>query len=259
MVLVIQDIVFGCALFIFSFAWLLILNMRSKTGHGPQIRRLEALDGIDKAVARCRELGRKFALGNEGATTGGGSAPVDTAAGFGVLDYAIRACVRDDVEPLVTLYSGMEQPSQYLNMLETDYTSGGKADKFRSEMLQVPSNYMIAAVTALAGLFRREHPAAACYQVASYMGAVIADGIIADGGVVILATAGTSNVSLAGLVSDYSFLGEELYAAGAMMSKDTMTISSLGVQDMSKFIFLGFVAVYLVSWIAHLLPSTFFV
>jgi len=39
---------------------------------------------------------------------------------------------------------------------------------------------------------------------------------------------------------DYTLIGEELYAAGAYLSKEPMLVSALKVQDFGKFLFITF-------------------
>jgi hypothetical protein len=56
------------------------------------------------------------------------------------------------------------------------------------------------------------------------------------------------------LLCDYSFLGEEMFAAGAQISQDPMTLSSLQVMDFAKMIFAGVLVLFTVLALGGALP-----
>jgi hypothetical protein len=228
---------FGAGLIIFNAVILQWFISRIRGGRKPFIRKMQGLVGIDEAAGRCAEMGQRFAANVSGNLTGSQSHTV--AAGYSILSYAMRACARTGAEPVIPYYGSAMVLPMYYNIVEQAYAAEGQSDAYRSEFVQqialsYASNFTYMG--AIAALLDRGNIGATMWvgQVAS-VNAVAAsvDGISIQG------TGYLSNIMITGLIADYSFIGEELFAAGAMISENPMMMASIQGMDLDKYIALG--------------------
>ena len=231
------QIAFGVGLFVFNAIILQWFIARIKGGKKPYIRKMQGLVGIEEAAGRCAEMGQRFAANCSGALTGSQSHTV--AAGYGILGYAMRACARTGAEPLVPFYGSAEVLPMYYNIIEQAYAQEGQSEAYRPEYVeQIALSYAsnFTYLGAVAAMLERSNIGATLWlgQVAS-VNAVVAevDGISIQG------TGYLSNIMITGLLCDYSFIGEELFAASAMISENPMMAASIQGMDLDKYITLG--------------------
>jgi len=210
---------------------------RSRRGKVPQIRKLAALDAIDEAVARSIEMGKAihFTQGNRSDLTRADVLP-QTLAGISVLSYIATLCARHGGDLIVTAAVPQIVPVSE-DTVKTAYIAEGKGEEYRPDIVQyLGSGYQIGLIGTLA----RHKPGANIYigglgAEALYLVEVgNIYGCINIGG-----TARPIQLPFVVAGSDYFLVAEEMFAAGAYLSKDPIAIGSIAGEDISRYIVMG--------------------
>jgi hypothetical protein len=237
------ELAFGAGLILFNGVILQWFISRIRAGKKPFIRKMQGLIGIEEAAGRCAEMGQRFACNVSGSLTGSQSHTV--AAGYSILTYAMRACARTGAEPVIPYYGSAEVLPMYYNIVEQAYAAEGQSEAYRPEYVQqialsYASNFTYMG--AIAALLDRGNIGATLWvgQVAS-VNSVVAE----VNGISIQGTGYLSNIMITGLIADYSFIGEELFAAGAMISQNPMMMASIQGMDIDKYIALGLMVLFI--------------
>jgi hypothetical protein len=226
----------------FSF-WLLLVIVgcmaysmwRAKSGKRITIRKIAGLDAIEEAIGRSTEMGRPvhFCPGIGG--VGAAEAP-QTFAGLALMGYVGHLTAKFDVPMIVTI----RQPEVFPMAEETvrqAYLEEGKSDSYDATNIRFLSNQQFAYAAALFGILSRERPAANFMMGAFWAEALLLAEVGTEiGALQVTGTASLSQVPFFVASSDYTLIGEELYAAAAYLSQDTMQLGSILGQDIAKAI-----------------------
>lgn len=211
----------------------LLLRKTRNGGTLPKIRRLAGLDAIDEAIGRSTEMGRPtiFANGSNGLDD------AQTIASFPVLSYAARSCARYDTKLIAVSYV----PSVYPVMeaiVRTSYLEAGKGDSYdQINTVRFIASGWGAAASALQGTMRREKVSACLYMGAFFAETTMICEVGASlGAIQVAGTAQTAQLPFMISSCDYTLIGEELYAAGAYLSKDDVQKVNLVALDYAKFL-----------------------
>lgn len=246
-----EEFAFGVGLTAFAFLLLMYLYPRVKSGKVPEIRRLAALDGIEEAVGRCAEMGQKVAMESRGGVVG--RTADQGVAGFAIVGHAARLCARMGAEPVIPLTGtrGTTIPV-YWSILEAAYEAEGRPEAYTNDFVTViASGSGYSNLPAMGAFLQRENVGATLI----FGNITLINPVFADiDGIAIQGTVALSNIMIVALLCDYSLLGEEMFAAGAMLSKDPMTLASLRDMDALKFVFSGGILLFLVLHLAGALP-----
>lgn len=227
---------------VFSFWFLLVIvacilysMWRAKQGRRIHIRKIAGLDALEEAVGRSTEMGRPVhycpGIGGVGAV----EAPM-TFAGLAIMSYVSHLTARFDVPMIVTI----RQPEVFPMAEETvrqAYLEEGKSDAYDPNNVRFLSSQQFAYAAALFGIMAREKPAANFMMGAFWAEALMLAEVGAEvGALQITGTASLSQVPFFVASSDYTLIGEELFAAAAYLSQDSMQLGSILGQDLSKAI-----------------------
>lgn len=224
--------------FILSGAMYYYLDKIRKGKPLPQIRSLSAFDAIEEGVGRAVETGKMvFVESGFGTLTRGQFAPM-TMAGMNVLRYTARLCAERDAK-LQFGATGTEILPLAEGIIEETYKVAGKGDDFSTDMVHyfgagfagnmAEATYMVeegCACLIMVGAF-----STSCLVL---LGASRRSGAIAIGG-----TGRWIMMYAFGVASDYIFVLEDIYAAGALASGDKTVITTLAVEDTLKAIILA--------------------
>lgn len=241
------------------FAWCFL---RAKKGRLPYIRRMAGIDAIEEAVGRATEMGRPvlFIPGIQDMDD------VQTMAGLQILGHVAKTAAEYDTRLDVPVSRSLVMATSR-EIIKEAYTSSGRPDSYRDDIVTYQTNEQFAYVATVSGGIIREKPAA-CF----YVGAFFAESLLlaetgnAIGAIQIAGTAMTHQIPFFIAACDYTLIGEELFAAGAYMSKDPALCAALHGQDLAKLaavlcIALGSIlataATLTNSAHVHLLASTF--
>jgi len=235
---------------IFSGAFLLlsailILGMIEyhKRGRAVHLRRIAALDAIDEAVARATETGRPV-LQHGGADPTGN----DTIANFSIMNYIARNCARRGTDYIVAARSVSGLPV-IKEIVGGAYEAEGKLDVYdEDKAIRFGSTEQFAFASFFMDTVATEKPAFT-FMAGGLSGEALTlcESAVLAGSIVISGSTGQLAVLFA--ASDYFLIAEELYAAGAYLSGDSLRMGSLAGEDYLKMILvaLGVIGIILVT------------
>ena len=220
-----------CATFMFFI-------QRAKKGRVSSIRRLAGLDAIEEAVGRATEMGRPVhfstGFGHYGLTNP--SYASQHLAGLSVLGY-VSELVAERKATLIASIAHPEMIPLYEDIIKQAYIRRGAPELFKPDTVRFLSSYQLAFAAGVMGLLLKEKVASSVI-----IGTFMAESLLfSEAGAVAgcLQVAGTANVSqlpfFAG-ICDYTLIGEDIYAAGAYVSKDPVLVGSIAGQDVGKIL-----------------------
>ncbi len=211
-----------------------ILIPRIKSGKfSPEIRRLPAMDAIDEAVGRATELGKPIVY------SPGTPERVDDAqtfASLGILSHVAKQAAKYECELIVTCNGAWLHPLLD-EVVRQAYISEGKQDAYRPDSVRFLAENLSAYASGVLGIMNREGAAVNMMIGAWWAQAlIIAEGGFHTGAIQIGATAHTHQLAFFVTACDYCLIGEEIYAAGAYISREPVLLGTLLIQDWGKLL-----------------------
>jgi len=233
--------IFGAVFLLISFLIIYLYMTKAVKVSVPKIRTMAGLEAIPESIGRAAETGRPVhytpgTAGFSGATAGFAA---QTFAGLSVLTYVSRLTAKYKVPLYVTLAYGEHIPLVE-SILRESYTFEGRPEAVATEtkILYFPiatSNAPYAS--GVLGLFERVKPASNIMIGPFYFEALaIAEQGFIEGAMQIAGTAMTYQIPFFVVACDYTLIGEEIFAAGAVVSQDKPLLGSIAGQDIVKII-----------------------
>jgi hypothetical protein len=198
------------------------------------IRKIAGLDAVDEAVGRATEMGRKilFIPGTSDMDN------VMTLAGIAILGRVARLTAQYET-PLDVPVSRSLVMVACRETVRESYLAEGRPDVYSDSMVYYLTDDQFGYAAALEGIMVRERPATIFMQGNFYAESLIlAETGNSIGAIQIAGTAQASQLPFFVAASDYTLLGEELFVAGAYLSKEPRQLGSLKGQDVGKAIIL---------------------
>lgn len=205
----------------------------------PEIRKIPALDAIDEAVGRAAELGKSvlFTTG-QGGIEGGRKGPA-TLSGMNVLSALALKCAELGV-PLVQIVEQANILPVQESVTQEAYLLAGKLEDYSPENIQFAGGKSQAWEIAVLAALHRENVGATVHVGYFDHSAVIVAGAGAEAGAFqIGGTNAVKQIAFFIALCDYTFIAEEVLAAGAYLSKDPIPLGSLVAEDWTKIIAIG--------------------
>jgi hypothetical protein len=229
----------------FSFDILLLLGIavityiylqRASRGEVPKLRVPPALKAVDEIVGRATEMGRPITYCTSYVGLMYSSMALQNLAGIAVLGHMAKLAAEYDAEIIGCFATGDLQLVAE-DVVRENYIAAGKPEKEVDMRFLTPMEYAYASATM--GIMRREKIAGNVM-----LGAIAGENVLwgataAELGAIQLGGMAISQVCFFVALCDYVLIGEELYAAGAVLSEDETLISALASEDIGKFILLG--------------------
>jgi len=203
----------------------------ARKGKSISIRRVAGLDALDEAVGRATEMGMGIHY-----TMGLQAFEADTFASFEILRYAATQAAKRDVPIIVTNFRAAIHPITE-EIVRNAFLGEGKPESYKADNVRFLAEQQLAYASGVIGVLEREKIAANLM-----FGPFFAESlIIAETGQKMgcIQVAGTSRVAQLPFfitVSDYTLLGEELFAASAYLSRQPALLGSLMAQDFGKLV-----------------------
>ncbi|MBU1626874.1 hypothetical protein KKB18_05845, partial [bacterium] len=243
------DVYHWNSLFLVLFFTSVVIFFIAKARKDPDslfIRRISSLDAIEEAVGRSTEMGRKMFY------IPGISDISDpqTIASLSILGHVAKVTAEYGAELEVPNKDPLTMATAR-EIVKEAYLKAGRPDAFREDMVNYVTYDQFAYTAGVNGKMVRERPAANFF-----IGWFAAESLIlaetgqSTGAIQVAGTAQIDQLPFFVAACDYTMIGEELYAAGAYLSKDPMTLGSIKAQDLvKKYIILifGVISVILVS------------
>jgi hypothetical protein len=212
--------------------------LRAKKGAELFIRRIPGIDAIDEAVGRAVELGRPLSF-----TTGITTISPLLYACLGVLRYIGRKAAVF-ASHLFIPCSDAQVLALTDATLQSAYRTEKKFTSYNPAALRFLSDEQFAYASGYQGLIHRENVGAA-FLFGSFAAEslILAEAGQQVGAIQVAGTVSPEQIPFFLTACDYTLIGEELYAAGAYLSKDPVQTGSLRGQDIAKCVILVLIAV----------------
>ncbi len=224
-----------------SFVTLLIISgsvfymiYRARGGYRFKVRRVPGIDVIDEAIGRATEMGRPVHITNGLAKLYESTAP-QTIAGLSVLRYVATKCAENGI-PLITTIYVPETIPLVTEMYREVSLVANNPDWYNEYNIRYMSSHRFSYATGVQGVLQREKVGAS-FLVGRFMAEalIFAESGYLCGAMQVAGTASTSQTPFFVAACDYCLLGDEIYAAGAYLSGDSMQVASIAGQDVGKY------------------------
>ncbi|MDA8245068.1 MAG: hypothetical protein M0025_13230 [Elusimicrobia bacterium] len=196
------------------------------------IRRIAGLDAIDEAIGRATEMGK----------------PIYYIPGIGTMSQISTIAstfILGEISKKVAQYDSFVKVPHYdpivmtvcKEVVKQSYLEAGRPDSYRDDINQFVSADQFSYAASVDGMITREKPAA-CFFMGYFMAEslLLAEVGATTGAIQIAGTDIEHQLPFFFTACDYTLIGEELYAAGAYLSKEPMLMSALKVQDFGKLV-----------------------
>ena len=201
----------------------------AKKGRKISVRRIPGIDAIDDAIGRTVELGRPISF-TSGLT---GISPLLYAC-LGSLKYIAKRAAVYRSKFLVPCSDPQSLPL-IESTVQSAYKSEKKFSQFNPNSIRFLSEDQFAYAAGYMGLTHRENVGAAfLFGHFAAESLILAEAGQQIGAKQVAATTDAAQVPFFITACDYTLIGEELYAAGAYLSKDPVQTGSLKGQDFGK-------------------------
>lgn len=227
--------IFALATMIFLSAVALFMMRRAKQGKVPQIKRIAGLDAIDEAVGRATEMGKPvhFTIGHAAGGLSGAMA-AQILAGLSVLGYVGELTAKYGARIFATVAQPDTLPL-HEEILRLAYQKQGKPDALAPDAVRFISIDLYAYSAGVLGEIEREKPAANIMIGPFWMESLLfTESGFRQGAIQIAGTARTSQIPFFVATCDYTLIGEEIFAAGAYLSKEPSQVATIAAQDIGK-------------------------
>ncbi|MBM3288034.1 MAG: hypothetical protein FJY88_11890 [Candidatus Eisenbacteria bacterium] len=226
-------------LFLFFCTLVLVFISLARRGGRLYIRKIAGLNAIDEAVGRATELGKKVLYVP-------GIMSLDenqTIASLAVLGHVARMTARYNTE----LDVPNKDPLTFAAARETvkeAYMAEGRPDLYNDRLVHYVTYDQFAYTASVTGIMVREKPAAN-FLIGSFYAEslLLAEMGQSTGAIQIAGTAEIAQLPFFVCSCDYTLIGEELYAAGAYLSREPAQLGSIKGQDITK----AAVGVYIIT------------
>lgn len=202
----------------------------------PSFRKLAGLDALPEMVGRAAETNKSVHF-----TTGGGGSLTDPVlpqlvAAMAVLGHVSELCAKYSVRVVYTVFLSEMIPIA-TEVMRAGYLRAGKEDAFDAEtQVRYMSGDQFAYASAVQGYAERERPAANIMIGPFYAESqLFGETFYRVGSISLAGTARGVQVPFFAVMCDYLLIGEEIYAAGAYLSKDITQVGCIRGQDIGKF------------------------
>lgn len=221
---------------IFATLVAIYINL-AKKGVDLYIRPIAGIQEIDNAIGRATEMGRPilFVPGMSSISV------VATLAALSILGKVAKKAAEYDTRILVPTRDYILMPIAQ-EIVKEAHIEAGRPDTFDKNSVFFVTTDQFAYVAGVNGIMIREKTA-----TNFYMGSYFAESLLMTetgnitGAIQIAGTDSVTQIPFFITTCDYTLIGEELYAASAMMSKEPMILGTLKAQDYFKFIVLFFI------------------
>lgn len=221
----------------------------AKSGKNIFIRRIAGLNAVDEAIGRATEVGKKvmYIPGIQSMDD------IQTVASLAILSHVARATARYGAD----LEVPNKDPLTFVSAREVvraAYMTEGRPDLFREEMVNYVTYDQFAFTATVSAKMIRERPAAIFligYFFAESL--ILAETGQSTGAIQIAGQADPAQLPFFVATCDYTLIGEELYAAGAYLTREPVLLGSMRGQDIAKAILLalGIIGIALASFGVH--------
>ncbi len=230
----------------------LIFIKQAQKGRELYVRPIGGIAAVDEAIGRATEMGRPilYVLGL--------GAPNDIAsiASYTILSRIAKKTAEYQTPILVPCYDPIMM-SIAQETVRSAYLDAGRPDAYKEENIFFVTSMQFAYVAAVNGIMLREKTATNFYLGKFYAESLIlAETGSVAGSIQISGTDELAQIPFFVAATDYTLIGEELYAASAYFGREPLLLGTLKAQDWAKGLIM---ALLLIGALAASLHWDFFV
>jgi hypothetical protein len=161
--------------------------------------------------------------------------------GFTILDYVAHKTAKTGVDLIICPRFATHIPI-VTDIVREAYRAEGTLDLFKPERIQYYSDTQFAFATGVMGAIARERPASFIMIGAWWAEALMfLETAVIYGAMSIGGTANTHQIPWIVLCTSYTLFGEEMFAAGAYLSKDPISVGTIGATDIERYIIISLI------------------
>ncbi len=211
-----------------------------RRGRIPKLRSLPGLDAISDALGRATEQGAPVVYVTG---WGGDMGRPTTMASMTILSDVARRAAEYNCRLLFPSHDPVVASVAQETVAQAA-VAAGRPDWYRADDVTFVSQSQLGYAAAVDGLMVREHPGAV-FLLGTFEGEalILAETAHQTGAVTIAGTDSTIQLSFFLVACDYTLIGEELFAASGMVSRDHTAIASVQAQDWLKYVVIVFLLV----------------
>ncbi|MCJ7514512.1 MAG: hypothetical protein MUO89_00875, partial [Dehalococcoidia bacterium] len=203
---------------------------KAKRGKELYVRPLAGISAVDEAIGRATEMGRPilYILGL------GTAADIATIASFTILSRIAKMTAEHRTSILVPCYDPIVMMVAQ-ETVKAAYLDAGRPDMYKEENVFYVTSMQFAYVAAVNGIMLREKTATNFYLGKFYAESLIlAETGSVAGSIQISGTDEIAQIPFFVAATDYTLIGEELYAASAYLGREPLLLGTLKAQDWAK-------------------------
>lgn len=223
-------------LFLAAMMWFI---SRAQAGEQLFVRRIPGIDAIEEAIGRATEMGRSvlYVPGINDIDD------IQTMASLNILESVAKMTARYETPIIVpTNYPIVMTLAQ--EMVKNGYVAAGRPDGYDPNSVRYVTTEQFAYVAAITGIMLRDKPAANIYLGSFYAESLLlAETGFSTKAIQIAGTAQVAQLPFFVVACDYTLIGEELYAAGAYLSREPRLLGSLKASDLMKVALIAIIVV----------------
>jgi len=196
------------------------------------VRPLAGIDAVDDAIGRATEMGRPilYILGL------GTAADIATIASLTILNRIAKKTAEHKTKIIVPCMDPIVM-SVAQETVKAGYLDAGRPDMYQEENIFYITSMQFAYVAAVNGIMLREQTATNFYLGKFYAESLIlAETGSVAGSVQISGTDEIAQIPFFVAATDFTLIGEELYAASAYLGREPLLLGALKAQDLAKAI-----------------------
>lgn len=221
---------------LFLCAAIVFFIERTRRGKLPWIRKVAGLDAVEEAVGRATEMGRPVICSHGIATMRDATYGPQTIAGMAVLSHVARLCAKYGTRLIVPVRQVEVHPIA-CELVRTAYVAEGKPDLYKEDDVRFLSPFQFGYSSGYLGIMDRERVAANIMVGAYWAESLqLCEAGFRAGAIQIGGTANWHQLAFFITAADYCLIGEEIFAAGAYLTKDPLQLGTIAGQDIGKYV-----------------------
>ena len=194
------------------------------------IRPIPGLEAVNDAIGRATEMGRPI-LYISGLS---GISDIATIASMLILGHLSKRTAAYETPIIVPCNDPLVLVAER-EIVHQAYIEAGKPDAYKPENIFYVTDSQFGYAAAVDGIMMREKPAANFFMGMFYAESLIlAETGNRTGAIQIAGTDADTQLPFFITACDYTLMGEELYAAGAYLSRNPLLVAQLKGQDFGK-------------------------
>ena len=212
---------------------------QARKGKGLFIRKISGLEAIDDAVGRAAELGKPIVYipGLLGINS------IPTIASLSILRRVAKKAAEYEVDLIMPNADPMVMTTAQ-EVVKEAYLDAGRPDLYNANNIFYLTSDQFGYTAGVDGILMREKPGAVFLQGYFYAESLIlAETAYSIGAIQIAGTTSTTQLPFFVAACDYTWIGEEMLAASAYLSKDPVILGSLKAEDYAKALIIVFLVV----------------